>query len=158
MNHRQSFQLQRNFPTSAKLSNFSETFQLQRNFPTSANLSNFDLSNFSFFPTALSNYTYPQSYSLWSIDYGFHQKLNFHQIDLHVLYKHMWSTCGVHVEYMLVHVPVHVKHMLSTCSSTCNHVGVNWPIKMWSREKTNHSIFLEIKKRFYKDFFFQRFY
>ena len=67
-----------NFPTAAKLSNFSETFQLQKKlsnfarfFPTSLGsfqlkqklsnfrLSNLKLSNFSFFPTALSNYTYP---------------------------------------------------------------------------------------------------
>ena len=87
-----------NFPTAAKLSNFSETFKLKKKtfqlrsvlsnfalffptsvgsfqlrsvlsnfagfFPTSAQLSNFKLSNlklsnFSFFPTALSNYTYP---------------------------------------------------------------------------------------------------
>ena len=30
-------------------------------FPTSAKLSNFRLSNFSFFPTVLSNYTHPAS-------------------------------------------------------------------------------------------------
>ena len=35
--------------------------------------------------------------------------------------------------------------------STCNHVGVNKPIKIRSREKTNHSILLEIK-RFYEYF------
>merc|ERR1711917_142854 len=66
-----TFQLRRNFPTSAKLSNS------KRSFPTSLGsfqlcsvLSNsfcsfqrqtfqLKLSNFSFFPTALSNYTYP---------------------------------------------------------------------------------------------------
>ena len=47
------------------------------------------------------------------------------------------STCKAHVKYML---------------STCNHVGVNKPIKIRSREKTNHSILLEIKKRFYEYF------
>ena len=74
-----TFQLRRNFPTSAKLSNFKRSFptslgsfQLQSVlsnfaclFPTSAKLSNFrlsnlKLSNFSFFPTAFSNYTYPK--------------------------------------------------------------------------------------------------
>ena len=73
-----TFQPRRNFPTSAKLSNFKRSFptslgsfQLQSVlsnfaclFPTSAKLSNFrlsnlKLSNFSFFPTALSNYTHP---------------------------------------------------------------------------------------------------
>ena len=51
-----SFQLQPNFPTSAKLSNFR--------------LSNLKLSNFSFFPTALSNYTYP-SWLNW-VDWNIH--------------------------------------------------------------------------------------
>ena len=79
-----TFQVHSNFPTAAKLSNFSnfsETFQLQKKlsnfarfFPTSIGsfqlqsiLSNFawlfptsaKLSNFSFFSTALFNYTYP---------------------------------------------------------------------------------------------------
>ena len=55
-----TFQLQRNFPTSAKLSNLKKTFQLRSVvFPILAKLFNFKLSNFSFFPTALSNYTYP---------------------------------------------------------------------------------------------------
>ena len=75
-----TFQLQRNFPTSAKLSNLKKTFQLRSNlsnfgrfFPTSIGssqlrsvLSNFarffptsaQLSNFSFFPTVVSNYTH----------------------------------------------------------------------------------------------------
>ena len=62
------------FPSSFKLSNCREAFQLQRNFPTSLGFSNFAKlfptltetfqhkqkhSNFSFFPTAISNYTYP---------------------------------------------------------------------------------------------------
>ena len=77
--------MQRNFPTSKEtfqlrsvLSNFCRffpislgSFQLQRNFLTSKEafqlrlalfnfrLSNLKLSNFSFFPTALSNYTHP---------------------------------------------------------------------------------------------------
>ena len=81
----ETFQLQRNFPTKNKtfqlrsvLSNFARffptsigSFQLRSVlsnfawlFPTSAKLfnfrlSNFKLSNFSFFPTALSNYTHP---------------------------------------------------------------------------------------------------
>ena len=72
-----TFQMRRNFQK--KLSNFARffptslgSFQLQSVlsnfawlFPTSAKLSNFrlsnlKLSNFSFFPTALSNYTYPK--------------------------------------------------------------------------------------------------
>ena len=78
-----------NFSSSFKLSKFSETLQLQMKlsnfarsfpislgsfqlrsvlsnctwlFPTSAKLSNLKLSNFSFFPIALSNYTYPVSF------------------------------------------------------------------------------------------------
>ena len=68
-----TFQVHLNFPTASKLSNFSETFQLQKKlsnfarfFPTSLGsfqlkqklsnfrLSNLKLSNFSFFPTAIS--------------------------------------------------------------------------------------------------------
>ena len=56
----------KNFPTAAIFSNFSETFKLQKKlsnfvrlFPTSGKLFNFGLSNFSSFPTALSNYTHP---------------------------------------------------------------------------------------------------
>ena len=84
------------FPTAAKLSNFSETFQLQKKlsnfarfFPTllgsfqfrfalsnfsefsNFRFSNLKLSNFSFFPTALSNYTYPKKLP---------KKQNYHQV------------------------------------------------------------------------------
>ena len=66
------------FPTSVVLSNFSPSFptsartcQLRsvlsncaRLFQTSAKLSNLKFSNFPFFQTALSNYTYPPWYSL----------------------------------------------------------------------------------------------
>ena len=79
-----TFQLQRDFPASAKLFNFRRNFKVRsvlskfvRIFPASPNslqfrlvlsnfgffqlkrkLSNFGLSNFSFFPNALCNYTY----------------------------------------------------------------------------------------------------
>jgi len=60
-----TFQLQRNFLTSKKLSNFGrffpaslDSFQLKQKV-SNFRLSNLKLSNFSFFPNALSNYTYP---------------------------------------------------------------------------------------------------
>ena len=67
-----TFQLHRNFPTSEKtfqlrsiLSNFAGFFPTSLGFfqlkqkLSNFRLSNLKLSNFSFFPTALSNYTYP---------------------------------------------------------------------------------------------------
>ena len=79
LNCSKTFQLQK------KLSNFARffptllgSFQLQSVlsnfywlFPTSAKLSNLKLSNFSFFPTALSNYTYPKKSP---------KKQNYHQV------------------------------------------------------------------------------
>ena len=72
-NRGETFHLRRNFPTSKEafqlhsvLSNFARFFaNFNRFFPTSAKLSNFRLSNFSFFPTALSYYTYPKKSNLW---------------------------------------------------------------------------------------------
>ena len=55
-----TFQLQRNFPTS--LGSFQRRWVFSTSlgcFQLKQKLSNFRLSNFLFFPTALSNYTYP---------------------------------------------------------------------------------------------------
>ena len=54
------------------LSNFSATFQLSNLKLSNLKLSNLKLSNFSFFPTALSNYTYPFFLVAWfSVTFGY---------------------------------------------------------------------------------------